>query len=385
MTIGEFSRRSQLSLKALRLYERLGLLRPVAVDQRNGYRRYHESQLYTARLIVMLRLLDMPLPEVGRVVSASQAEAAEIIDAHWASTERRFTAQRRILATLRPGVAASQMPAPELPVHERDVAQQIVLTEQRHVYISQLTWTREAAARLTAHAARCGGVAGGHFVIFHGMVTADSDGPAEVCVPVRHPPQDPAELAWRFEPAHREAFISVTRAHFEIPAIWSIYDRLARWVAAPGRTRAGAPREVYRPEAEPLFAPGLPADLRCRHPVRMMLISNRYEQHLAGQGGRGGQRVEEQPARDGVITGCPQQQAVVPGQIPGAVDRPGGDQVGDRGHVAVGGQFSGVLERLADGLVGRVQQLVNLLIIRVMRVGIGRGAQRRAGTDHRQR
>lgn len=48
--------------------------------------------------------------------------------------------------------------------------------------IGQLTWTREAAARLTAHAARCGGVAGGHFVIFHGMVTADSDGPVEVCV-----------------------------------------------------------------------------------------------------------------------------------------------------------------------------------------------------------
>ncbi len=163
MTIGEFSRRSQLSLKALRLYERLGLLRPVAVDQRNGYRRYHESQLYTARLIVMLRLLDMPLPEVGRVVSASQAEAAEIIDAHWALTERRFTAQRQLLATLRPGVAASEMPAPELPVHERDVAQQVVLTEQRHVYIGQLTWTREAAARLTVHAARCGGVAGGHF------------------------------------------------------------------------------------------------------------------------------------------------------------------------------------------------------------------------------
>ena len=97
---------------------------------------------------------------------------------------------RRILATLRPGVAASEMPAPELPVHERDLAQQIVLTEQRHVYIGQLAGgTREAAVRLTAHAGRCGGAAGGHFVIFHGMVTADSDGPVEVCVPVRHPPR----------------------------------------------------------------------------------------------------------------------------------------------------------------------------------------------------
>jgi DNA-binding transcriptional MerR regulator len=255
MTIGEFSRRSQLSLKALRLYERLGLLRPAAFDQRNGYRRYHESQLYTARLIVMLRLLDMPLAEVGRVVSVSQAEAADIIDAHWAVTESRFAAQRQILATLRPGVAASELPAPDLPVRERDMPQQTVLTKQRHVYIGQLTWTREAAARLTAHAARCGGAAGGHFLIFHGMITADSDGPVEVCVPVRHPPEDPAELAWRVEPAHREAFISVTRTHFEIPAIWSIYDRLARWAAAPGRRRTGAPREVYRPEAEPLFAP----------------------------------------------------------------------------------------------------------------------------------
>jgi hypothetical protein len=66
--------------------------------------------------------------------------------------------------------------------------------------------------------------------------------------------EDPAELAWRVEAAHREAFIPVARAHFEIPAILSIYDQLARWVSAPGRRQAGAPREVYRPDAEPLFA-----------------------------------------------------------------------------------------------------------------------------------
>lgn len=228
MTIGEFSRRSQLSLKALRLYERLGLLRPAAVN--------------------------MPLPEVGKVVSASRAEAAEIIDSYWASAESRFAAQRQVMDILRPGVAASEMPARELPVRERDVAAQTVLTEQRHVYIGQLSWTREAAARLTANAARCGGVAGERFVVFHGMVTTDSDGPVEVCLPVSHPPDDPAELAWRVEPAHREAFISATKTHFEVPAIFCIYDQLDRWLTAPGRRPAGAPREVYRDGVEPLFA-----------------------------------------------------------------------------------------------------------------------------------
>jgi len=71
-------------------------------------------------------------------------------------------------------------------------------------------------------------------------------------------------------------------------------------------------------------------------------VLNCHEQHLAGQGGRDGQRVEEPPARDGIMAYCPQQQAVVPGQIPGAVDRPGGDQVGHRGRHA-SGTVAGVL------------------------------------------
>jgi DNA-binding transcriptional MerR regulator len=254
MTTGEFSRRSQLSLKALRLYDRLGLLRPAAVDGHNGYRRYDESQLFTARLIVLLRSLDMPLSDVARVVSADGAEAAGLIDSYWASQERRFTAQRQIAAALMPGLAASDAPSALLPVRERWVPEQVVLTEQRHVYLGQLTWTREATARLVAHADRCGGVAGKRFVIFHGLVSADSDGPVEVCVPVGHLPGDQAELAWRVEPAHHDAFIQVTNVHFEVPAILSSYDQLARWISAHGRTPTGPFREVYVPGIEPLFA-----------------------------------------------------------------------------------------------------------------------------------
>jgi DNA-binding transcriptional MerR regulator len=254
MTTGEFSRRSQLSIKALRLYDRLGLLRPAAVDARNGYRGYDESQLFTARLIVLLRSLDMPLDEVARVVAAAGPEAADLIESYWASQERRFAAQRQIAATLRPGVAASDPPSDEFPVHERYVPEQLVLTEQRHVYLGQLTWTVEATARLMALAGRCGGVAGERFVIFHGLVSADSDGPVEVCVPVSQPSDDPSDMACRVEAAHHEAFIQVTKIHFEVPAILSVYDQLARWISAPGRKRAGSPREVYPAGVEPLFA-----------------------------------------------------------------------------------------------------------------------------------
>lgn len=254
MTTGEFSRRSQLSIKALRLYDRLGLLRPAAVDGRNGYRGYDESQLFTARLIVLLRRLDMPLQEVARVVAAEGEEAAQLVDSYWASQERRFVAQQQIAATLRPGLTASNPPGTVFPVHQRWVPEQLVLTEQRHVYLGQLTWTQEATARLVAHAGRFGGVAGRRFVIFHGLVSADSDGPVEVCVPVSHLPTDQSELAWRVEPAHHEAFIQVTKVHFEVPAILSIYDQLDGWISGHGQTRAGSSREVYVPDTEPLFA-----------------------------------------------------------------------------------------------------------------------------------
>ena len=252
MTTGEFSRRSQLSIKALRLYDRLGLLKPAVVDGNNGYRRYDESQVFTARLIVLLRGLDMPLNEVARVVDASGTDAAELIESYWASQERRFAAQRQIVATLKPG--GLDRPDEQSALQERYVTEQLVLTEQRHVYVGQLIWTQEATGRLVANAGRCGGVAGQRFVIFHGLVSADSDGPVEVCVPVAHPPDDPAKLAWRVEPAHDEAFIAITRANYEFPAILSVYDQLRHWASAPGRQVAGSPRQVYAPGAEPLFA-----------------------------------------------------------------------------------------------------------------------------------
>lgn len=57
MTIGRFSKASRLSLKALRLYDALGLLPPAKVDEETCFRYYQESQLASARLIAMLRRL----------------------------------------------------------------------------------------------------------------------------------------------------------------------------------------------------------------------------------------------------------------------------------------------------------------------------------------
>jgi DNA-binding transcriptional MerR regulator len=49
LTVGHIARRSGLTTKALRHYDRIGLLPPAAVDSVTGYRRYGADQVVQAR------------------------------------------------------------------------------------------------------------------------------------------------------------------------------------------------------------------------------------------------------------------------------------------------------------------------------------------------
>jgi DNA-binding transcriptional MerR regulator len=51
LTIGAYAAATQLTAKALRLYDEQGLLRPTATDPTTGYRYYKMEQVGTGRLI----------------------------------------------------------------------------------------------------------------------------------------------------------------------------------------------------------------------------------------------------------------------------------------------------------------------------------------------
>jgi protein phosphatase len=97
LTIGAFARAARLSPKALRLYDELGLLRPLRVDEASGYRYYSPDQLERARLVAWLRRLGMPLASIAAVCDAPPSEAAAAIAAFLAVAEKDL-AERRGLA-----------------------------------------------------------------------------------------------------------------------------------------------------------------------------------------------------------------------------------------------------------------------------------------------
>lgn len=82
LKIGEFAERSGISIRRLRHYHRLGLLRPVYVDRFSGYRYYHADQLDDVQQIRYLRSLGLSLAQVAEVQAEGPDALQRILTDH---------------------------------------------------------------------------------------------------------------------------------------------------------------------------------------------------------------------------------------------------------------------------------------------------------------
>ncbi len=73
--IGEFSKMAMTTMKTLRFYDEVGLLKPEAVDGFTGYRMYASAQLTQLHRIQALRQAGLTIDEIRRIVSGDDATA----------------------------------------------------------------------------------------------------------------------------------------------------------------------------------------------------------------------------------------------------------------------------------------------------------------------
>ena len=99
--IGDYSRLAQVSVKALRYYGKLGLLKPAWIDRYTGYRYYTAEQLPRLNRILALKDLgfsleqikqllseDLPHSELRGMMRLKQAELENVIEAEQARLAR---------------------------------------------------------------------------------------------------------------------------------------------------------------------------------------------------------------------------------------------------------------------------------------------------------
>jgi DNA-binding transcriptional MerR regulator len=245
LSIGEFSARSRLSPKALRLYQQLGLLEPAAVDPGSGYRSYEVAQLEQARRVALLRRIALPLAEIKAILALEPAAAARQIALYWEQVEAEHAARRELARYLIDSLSGKEPVLYE--VTTRRLPERHLLCRLRHVADEQETiaFGKEFMAIFKERPSPLiEDTAGAAFLIliYYGEVSADSDGPVECCRPVaagqaeelarRYP-----ELTLRTEPAHEEAFVHLGAAAQLSGAQWQLVsESLRSWGMAEGRT-----------------------------------------------------------------------------------------------------------------------------------------------------
>jgi len=79
LRIGDFSKMSKVTIKALRYYEEVGLLTPSYIDNSNGYRYYNSSQLLDISRIISLKQIGLSIEEIKRVIINSE-DLKEILE-----------------------------------------------------------------------------------------------------------------------------------------------------------------------------------------------------------------------------------------------------------------------------------------------------------------
>lgn len=247
LKIGDFSLTGRVSVRTLRHYDDLGLLRPARVDPATGYRFYAIGQLPRLHRILALKELGLSLEEIAAVLEdgPSPADLRAMLERKRAEVRRLVESEQARLARI--SAHLDQIEREEI-MEGYDVLLKPV-PAQRVATLRETLPAYPAIGRLfdelRAYVYGNGLQAGAWTSLWHcpEFQERDVDGEAAVVIddPLPLPPHPrivPAELP--AVPAmacaiHHGPYASLNRA----------YAALGAWLAANGYRTVGPTREVY--------------------------------------------------------------------------------------------------------------------------------------------
>jgi DNA-binding transcriptional MerR regulator len=250
LKIGDFSRLSQVSVKTLRYYDEVGLLKPTQVDQVSGYRYYSVVQLRQLHRILALRDLGFSLDQIGYVLEAdlSTEELRGMLRVRRAEQQQRLIKEQECLERVE---ALLQL------IHQENT------TNTDAVIIKDTEPQRFASIRKTIPAYNQVGqlfgalfrdfpgsaARGPCFAIWHDDEHKDQDVDAEACVPVDEKYQGLPTIRCADLPTVKVASVI---HHGAYNTLTQSYQMVPKWVEANGYQVQGPIREIYLQCGEPL-------------------------------------------------------------------------------------------------------------------------------------
>ncbi len=99
ISIGFFSSQTGLSVRALRLYDEVGLLKPAVVMHHNKYRYYKPEQILVAKKIKTYRENELPLEDIRQILE-NPPQASQTLTMHLERLRQRQVQQQIMIGQL---------------------------------------------------------------------------------------------------------------------------------------------------------------------------------------------------------------------------------------------------------------------------------------------
>jgi DNA-binding transcriptional MerR regulator len=229
LSIGEFAAATQLSQKALRIYDEQRLLPPARIDTVTGYRYYSSDQVPLGRLVRTLREMNLSLTAIASVVATKDgggaesvlAQLAQEIDERYAREKRAYHAAlvqlRRPTRAEAPEIIERQRPDTTVAIHP--------FLANRYDFVEKFRAEALAAGELLTHAGLVPGEAACALI----DPLSDDEGRLEVVTAVQTPARIPQGITLRQLPAASCAVIATSVRHAHASELAGALDALFDW------------------------------------------------------------------------------------------------------------------------------------------------------------
>ena len=251
LTVGEFSKICQVSVKTLHHYDKIGLLRPQKVDPLNGYRYYGKEQVEQMLLIGRLKRYGFSLTEMEVMLAEKQGQELfvqlsrqklrlERQMAHLSLTIQEM--EQHLREFERTGDIISYQKKYEVRVRESE--EQPILTRRQKMSVEEFgAYYGKIFERIAREGLNPDGVT---LAIYHDQEFDPACSDIELGVGIREREQADKTLPVRTcaVTIHKGAYAGLPDA----------YGAIVSWIHANGWAIDGAPYEIYRKT----FREGLP-------------------------------------------------------------------------------------------------------------------------------
>jgi effector-binding domain-containing protein len=245
--IGDFSTLSRVTVKALRYYDEIGLLKPAQIDGASGYRYYSADQLPRLYYIQALKMMGLSLEEIA-ILTGSEATNARI-------KEILVLKQKELMGR----VAGDQQKLAQVENFLKQIEKEGAMPDYQ-VTIKQVKPLLVASVRDTVPAygdiGRLYGEifkhlgkkfifkpAGPVMMLCHDHEYRESDVDIEAAVPISKKIGSSERVKVYELPEMEQAACTVHRGGYE--TISQAYKALMAWIEANGYQITGPDRELY--------------------------------------------------------------------------------------------------------------------------------------------